>query len=678
MPDSDTSTTRGATRQASATRLASEAVATRARRLPVGAEVVGDQRVHFRVWAPGHDRVAVVIERSTGAPSAEPAGDRDAQAYPLARADDGYFSALVDGVGAGALYRYRLDDGDPLPDPASRYQPRGPHGASCVVDPSTFAWHDQGFAGVKLQGQVIYEMHVGTYTPQGTFAAAMARLDEVADLGVTIVEVMPIADFVGEFGWGYDGVCLYAPTRLYGTPDDFRRFVDAAHARGLAVILDVVYNHLGAEGNVLPRFSADYFRRDEPTEWGDAINFDGAHAEAVREFFASNAAYWIDDFHLDGLRLDATHSIRDRSPTHVLREIALRARRAANGKDILLFAENEPQEIDQVRAPEAGGLGLDAMWNDDFHHSAHVALTGRDEGYYTDYRGNAQEFVSMAKYGFLYQGQWYKWQQQRRGTPALHVPPARFVVFIENHDQVANTARGQRLHALTSPGRLRAMTALLLLAPQTPMLFQGQEFASSAPFLFFADHRGDLANAVREGRMAFLSQFPSAATQEMQDILPSPDARETFARCVLDHTERARNAHVLALHRDLLRLRSSDPCFRQQRQGGVDGAVLGPAAFVLRYFGADGDDRLLCVNLGTTAHLDPAPEPLLAPPEGGRWNVAWSSEAPRYGGHGLRPVDASEADRAVPTGTPTRTRPRENWCLPGECAVVLLPVADGS
>jgi maltooligosyltrehalose trehalohydrolase len=328
-----------------------------------------------------------------------------------------------------------------------------------------------------------------------------------------------------------------------------------------------------------------------------------------------------------------------------------------------------------VRAPEAGGLGLDAMWNDDFHHSAHVALTGRDEGYYTDYRGRAQEFVSMAKYGFLYQGQWYKWQQQRRGTPALHVDPAHFVVFIENHDQVANSARGQRLHALTSPGRLRAMTALLLLAPQTPMLFQGQEFAASAPFVFFADHRGELADAVRKGRMEFLSQFPSAATHEVRAILPPPDARETYAQCVLDHAERARNVQVLALHRDLLRLRKSDPCFRQQRQGAIDGAVLGPAAFVLRYFGAHGNDRLLCINLGTTVHLDPAPEPMLAPPEGARWHVAWSSEAPRYGGHGLRPVDAPEADREVPTGTPARLRPPENWCLPGECAVVLSPIA---
>ena len=650
--------------------------ATSARRLPVGAEVVGDARVHFRVWAPGHDRVEVVIERSVDASRGQRAGESRTQAHLLAPEDGGYWSALVDGVAAGALYRYRIDDGDALPDPASRYQPAGPHGPSCVVDASTFAWHDRDWKGVQLPGQVIYEMHVGTYTPDGTFAAAMARLDELADLGVTLVEVMPVADFVGEFGWGYDGVCLYAPTRLYGTPDDFRRFVDAAHARGLGVILDVVYNHLGADGNWLPRFSPHYFRRDEPTEWGDAIDFDGANAQPVREFYACNAAYWIDEFHLDGLRLDATHSIRDRSTTHVLREIAARARAAAKGRGILLFAENEPQEIRQVRAPEAGGLGLDAMWNDDFHHSAHVALTGRDEGYYTDYRGRAQEFVSMAKYGFLYQGQWYKWQQQRRGTPALDVDPAHFVVFIENHDQVANSARGQRLHALTSPGRLRAMTALLLLAPQTPMLFQGQEFAASSPFVFFADHRGELAAAVRKGRIEFLSQFPSAATPEVQDIVPSPDSRDTYARCVLDHAERARNAHVLALHRDLLRLRRSDPCFRQQRHGGIDGAVLGPSAFVLRYFGARGDDRLLCVNLGTTVHLDPAPEPLLAPPAGARWTVTWSSGGPRYGGHGVVPVDAPEADRAVPSGTPARLRPPENWCLPGECAVVLSPVAE--
>jgi maltooligosyltrehalose trehalohydrolase len=469
---------------------------------------------------------------------------------------------------------------------------------------------------------------------------------------------MPVADFPGKFGWGYDGVNLFAPTRLYGSPGDFRRFVDRAHAAGLGVILDVVYNHLGPDGNYLREFAEDYFTDRYTTDWGDAINFDGVNAGPVREYFIANAGYWIDEFHLDGLRLDATQNIYDLSRDHILSAVARRARSSARERSIIIVAENESQETILIRPPEQGGYGIDALWNDDFHHSAMVAMTGRNEAYYTDYLGGPQEFISAVKYGYLYQGQWYRWQEWRRGTPSLKIPPQTFVIFIQNHDQIANSARGERLHQLTCPGLYRAMTALLLLAPGTPMLFQGQEFAASSPFLFFADHNRKLASLVRKGRAEFLAQFPSLATPEAQAILDDPSDERTFERSKLDLSERESHSEIYEMHRDLLRLRREDGVLGAPaaRARGLDGAVLGGEALVLRFFGADNDDRLLLVNLGSDLHLAPAPEPLLAPPEGMEWRVLWSSEDPRYGGPGARPLEMDE-----------------NWLLPGHAAICLNP-----
>jgi maltooligosyltrehalose trehalohydrolase len=362
-----------------------------------------------------------------------------------------------------------------------------------VVDPSTYAWRDGAWRGVTLEGQVIQELHIGTFTREGTWAAAARALPELADVGITLLEVMPIAEFPGRFGWGYDGVDLFAPTRLYGEPDDVRRFVDACHELGLGVLLDVVYNHLGPDGNYLGELG-DYVRgADEATEWGDALAFDGPHAGPVRELFIANAVHWIEEYHFDGLRLDATQAIIDRSPRHLLADLGVAARAAAGGRSIVLVAENEPQDVIHLRPPGAGGYGLDALWNDDFHHAALVAATGRSEAYCRDYRGSAQELLSAAKWGFLYQGQRYAWQDQPRGTPTFDLPRHRFVAFLQNHDQVANSARGCRGHELTTPGRWRALTALLLLAPHTPMLFQGQEWGTSSPFVYFADHVPELA-----------------------------------------------------------------------------------------------------------------------------------------------------------------------------------------
>lgn len=637
---------------------------TATRRRPVGAEVIG-AGVDFRVWAPDHDRVAVVLEGGPG-----PAGEHD-----LLRDEQGYHQALVPGAAAGTRYRFRLGGAERLvPDPASRFQPGGPHASSEVVDPSRFAWTDHDWRGPRLRGQVLYEMHVGTFTSAGSWTSAAAQLPALAELGVTAVEVMPIAEFPGEFGWGYDGVAYFAPTRLYGSPDDLRAFVDRAHALGIAVLLDVVYNHFGPDGCYLTTFAREYVSTAHASEWGASPNFDGSSSAPVREFFRENAAYWIDEFHLDGLRLDATQSIVDTSDTHILVEIGRAVREAAHGRHTLVVNENEPQRAALVRPVEQGGCGLDMIWNDDWHHSAIVALAGDDDAYYTDYRGGAQELVSAAKYGFLYQGQWYRWQQQRRGAPAFDLEPARFVHFLANHDQIANSGRGERPHEIGSRARWRALTALLLLGPQTPMLFQGEEFAASTPFLFFADHAPDLARLVEKGRREFTTQFAHLAVPEVAALLPAPHDRETFERCKLDHGEREQAHHREAweMHRDLLALRRGDPCFSAQRPGGVDGAVLGDDAFVLRFFDAGGADRLLVVNLGRTRHLDPVPEPLLAPPTAARWTVAWSSQDPRYGGIGTLHPDAAEADRSIP-GRPALPRPPENWRLQAESAVVLVP-----
>ena len=488
------------------------------RRLPVGAEVQPGGGTHFRVWAPRRRRVAVVLEGGAG-----PGTGRERELVELSLEQGGYFSALVPAARAGSLYRFHLDDdANAYPDPASRFQPQGPHGPSQVIDPSPFAWTDRAWPGVPATGQVIYEMHVGTFTRAGTWEAAGRELPELAAVGITVLEVMPVADFPGQFGWGYDGVALFAPTRLYGTPDDFRRFVDRAHAAGLGVILDVVYNHVGPDGNYLKQFAEDYFTDRYKNEWGEAINFDGPNAGPVREVFTANAGYWIDEFHLDGLRLDATQTIFDASEEHILAAIGQRVRAAARGRATYVVAENEAQEARLVRPREKGGHGLDALWNDDFHHSARVALSAHNEAYYADFLGNPQELLSAAKWGFLFQGQRYSWQKKRRGRPALDLHPANFVTFIENHDQIANSARGQRCHALTSPGRYRAVTALLLLGPQTPMLFQGQEFATSSPFLFFADHNPELSQLVRKGRAEFLAQFRSLDSSGHPALLRRP------------------------------------------------------------------------------------------------------------------------------------------------------------
>ncbi len=613
------------------------------RRYPIGAELIGDGRVHFRVWAPKADQLEVEI---------------DERFQKLDREPDGYFSGAAEAK-AGTLYRFRLNgEGNLYPDPASRFQPEGPHGPSCVVDPKSFRWTDQDWPGIKMPGQIIYEFHVGTFTPEGTWRAAARELAELKRIGITTLEMMPVADFPGEFGWGYDGVDLFAPTRLYGQPDDLRAFVNEAHSLGLAVILDVVYNHFGPDGNYLGVYSADYLHRQRGNEWGDSINFDGDNSAPVREFFITNGRYWIEEFHFDGFRFDATQSIEDESDEHIVGAIGRAAREAAGQRSIILVAENEKQEAKLLWPREARGDDFDGVWNDDLHHSAYVVMTGRHEAYYSDYRGRPQEFVSGTKYGYLFQGQTYWWHQSERGMPTFGAPPAAFVWYLENHDQVSNSAHGKRMRFETSPGLYRAMTALLLLGPGTPLLFQGQEFGATAPFVFFTDIGDDtLKEAIRKGRFEFLQQFPSIRDPGIVETLPIPARREAFERCKLDLGERETLRPFYDLHCDLIRLRQHDSRFQKQIPGGVDGAVLGEKSFLLRYFGEKHDDRLLVLNFGPEQPFIPGPEPLLAAPWNAEWELLWSSDDERYGGPGAKKPFTDDG-----------------WSLPAEAAIALRPI----
>ncbi|MEO6238751.1 MAG: malto-oligosyltrehalose trehalohydrolase [Vicinamibacterales bacterium] len=610
--------------------------------MSVGAELQVGGGADVRVWAPACSRADIVIPPA--------AGDGEPRLILMTAEANGYFHAVDEHARIGGRYWFRLDGERLRPDPASRHQPDGPHAASAYVDPGAFHWTDDRSTGLQPIGQVVYELHVGTFTDAGTWAAAALQLEELARIGITVIEMMPIAEFPGRFGWGYDGVNLYAPAHIYGSPDDLRAFVDRAHALGLGVILDVVYNHLGPDGNYLGDFSADYFTDRYTNDWGRAINFEGP--APARQLFVENAGYWIDEFHFDGLRLDATQDIKDASPRHVIADMVAVARKAAGGRSIYIVAENEPQDTGIVRGVEEQGYGADALWNDDAHHAAVVALLGRREAYYRDYQGSAQELVSCARFGYLYQGQWYTWQGQRRGTAALDLLPHAFISYLENHDQVANSAFGRRLHQLSSPAAYRALTAWLLLGPATPMLFQGQEYASSKPFLYFADHNPELAAAVGRGRVKFLAQFPSLTDDRVVRALAPPADAATFRACKLDAGERARHAGAYALHCELLALRGSDAVLSRAGSHRPEGAVLGPGAFLLRYLDDRHGDRLLVVNLECDLDFAPVREPLLAPPRGARWRMAWSSEAPHYGGQGALPLDA-DGPWLIPGGTAT-------------------------
>ncbi|HZZ28816.1 MAG TPA: malto-oligosyltrehalose trehalohydrolase [Pirellulales bacterium] len=598
------------------------------RRLPVGAECLPEGGVHFRIWAPKPRRVYLSLALDSARPN-------EMEHFRMKTEGTGYYFLHREDAKPGMLYGFRIDNQPKIfNDPASRFQPQGTTGLSQIVDPQSFAWSDHTWKGLGPRGQVIYEMHVGSFTAKGTFEAAAEELAELARIGITVIEVMPVAEFSGRFGWGYDGVLMFAPTHLYGTPDDLRRFVDAAHAAGLGVILDVVYNHFGNVDNYLGVFADNFKSAAYQNEWADAINFDGHNSTAVREFFTANARYWIEEFHLDGFRFDATQQIFDNSDEYILAAVGRAAKEGAGNRTLYLVAENEPEDVAALKPPEEHGWGLDGMWNDDFHHAAHVQLTGANPAYYSDFSGTVEELAASVKRGLIYQGQHSRWQNKRRGTPTTGLPAWAFVSFLENHDQVANSPTGQRLHQLTSPNRYRAMIALWLLMPQTPLFFQGQEFAASSPFLFFADFSGQMAAAVVAGRAKFMSQFPSLSSQEAQRKLPNPTDPATFHRCKLNFADRETNRPLYDLHIDLLKLRREDSVFCRQQADALDTAILSTDCFLIRYFGGDGDDRVIIINFGQKLNYFPIAEPLLAPPADRRWQLLWNSNAPRYGGAG--------------------------------------------
>jgi malto-oligosyltrehalose trehalohydrolase len=520
----------------------------RAHSMPFGAEPDGAGRTRFRLWAPSARAVELML--ADGARS---------RAVPMKRLEAGWHETVAPAV-PGTGYRFRIDGGQEVPDPASRYNPQDVHGPSVVVDPLAHAWGDGSWRGRPWHETVLYELHVGAFTPEGTFAAAAARLDYLAALGVTAVELMPLADFPGARNWGYDGVLPFAPDASYGSPEDLKRLVEAAHARGLMVFVDVVYNHFGPEGNYLHAYAKPFFTERHHTPWGAAIDFDGRHARMVRDYFVHNALYWLEEYHVDGLRFDAVHAIADHSEPDILTEIAARVR-AGPGRDrhVHLVLENDDNEARYLDGSGTGRDRYNAQWNDDLHHAFHVLLTGERDGYYSEYAGEpARHLGRTLAEGFAWQGEPSPYRDgMPRGEPSASLPPGAFVSFLQNHDQVGNRALGERLCALADERKLRAAVCAWLLAPQPPLLFMGEEFGAATPFLFFCDFGPDLATAVTEGRRKEFARFARFASAEAQAAIPDPSAPDTFARSKLDWSSLGEAAHArwLAFYGGLLALR---------------------------------------------------------------------------------------------------------------------------
>jgi maltooligosyltrehalose trehalohydrolase len=500
------------------------------------------------VWAPEKRRVELVVE----------APESSARELPLEREAGGYWTTPVLALEPGALYRYRLDGQGPYPDPASRSQPRGVHGPSELLDPDAFEWTDDAWRGAALEDLVLYELHVGAFTGAGTFDAVAERLPELRDLGVSGIELMPIAAFPGRRNWGYDGVDLFAPARVYGPPDALRRLVDRAHALGVAVLLDVVYNHPGPDGSYLTRFSPRYLSKTHRTPWGPGMNLDGEASEPVRELFIENARHWIGEYHIDGLRVDACRTLIDESPRHLLAEMQARVRETADPRRVLMIAEDSRNLAHIVEPEDRGGWGFDAVWADDLHHQLRVALAGDRDGYYRDFTGSPEDTARTLGDGWFFQGQRSEHFGELRGTDPRAVPPRRFIVFVQNHDQTGNRARGERLHHEIDAPEWRAASALLMLAPETPLLFMGQEWGASSPFQYFTDHDGGLGRLVAEGRRRELGAFRAFSDEEAKERIPDPQAERTFAQSRLDWQERSREPHasILRLYRSLLALRA--------------------------------------------------------------------------------------------------------------------------
>jgi maltooligosyltrehalose trehalohydrolase len=538
-----------------------------------GAALQPGGGVVFRLWAPSVEVAEVAIE-SDDAPGV----------YPMARDAKGWHEARVDAAGAGSRYRFVVGPGRRVPDPASRHNPDDVHGASAVVDESHHLWRDAAWRGRPWHEAVVYELHVGAFTPEGTFAAAAEKLADLAALGITAVELMPLAEFPGARNWGYDGVLPFAPEATYGTPDDLKAFVDHAHALGLMVLLDVVYNHFGPDGNYLHAWCPEFFNPRHATPWGPAINFDGPSSAPVRRFFVENALHWVETFHFDGLRLDAVHQIRDDSKVHIVSEIAEAMRRGpGRARHVHLVIENDVNEAHRLERDARGRpLQATAQWNDDLHHAAHVLLTGETDGYYADYAEAPEtRFARALAEGYVYQGERSGLREGPHGSASGQLPSTAFVSFLQNHDQSGNRAQGERLDALADAARLEAVLACLLLSPHVPMLFMGEEFAASTPFLYFCDFPGELGEAISTGRRDEFVRFAAFADEAARAAIPDPNAEVSFARSKLRWAERDEPAHGarLAFIGELLALRRRrlTPLLPGQRHGGtyrVDRGVL--------------------------------------------------------------------------------------------------------
>lgn len=595
--------------------------------MPFGAEILADGNVRFRLWAPEAKSVDVCLEGAC---------------LPLLRLENGWFERISPEASAGSLYHFQIDGKAKVPDPASRFQPHDVHGPSEVIDPCAFQWNDKDWRGRPWEEAVLYELHVGTFTSEGTFQSVEQKLDYLRALGVTAIEFMPVADFSGKRNWGYDGVLPFAPDSSYGRPEDLKRLVQAAHTRGLMVFLDVVYNHFGPEGNYLHLYAAQFFTNRHRTPWGDAINFDGPDSRVVRDFFIHNALYWLEEFHFDGLRLDAVHAIIDESQPDILTELAQSVReRFGQERFVHLILENVENNARYLSRDPSGAVRLyDAQWNDDIHHAVHVLLTGESDGYYADYSPDPMRHLCRClTEGFAYQGEYSEYHGETRGEPSNELPPTSFVSFLQNHDQVGNRAFGERIARLTAPHKLKAAMEVLLLSPQPPMLFMGEEFAASSPFLYFCDFHGQLAAAVTEGRRNEFARFAKFSSPEVRESIPDPNGESTYLKSKLNWQELQNDVHAgwFDLYRELLALRRSkimphlravsttrcDSSHGGRRRLSVDWTFEGRAILKLR---ANLSDESVSIAAGNTPFYASTKDAAAARERGflPPWSVIWS------------------------------------------------------
>jgi malto-oligosyltrehalose trehalohydrolase len=562
-----------------------------AHQMPFGAEICNDGKVRFRLWAPKAAKVSV---------------DLSAKTLPMPQLDQGWFELITGEARPGTRYQFKIDHLHSVPDPASRYQPLGVHGPSEVIAPKTFEWKNISWGGRPWEEAVVYELHVGTFSPEGTFAGVEQRLDYLVDLGITAAELMPVAAFPGTRNWGYDGVLPYAPAACYGRPQDLKHLVDAAHSKGLMVFLDVVYNHFGPEGNYLHVYSPQFFSERHRTPWGEALNFDGSGSRQVRDYFIHNALYWLEEYCFDGLRIDAVHAICDSSHPDFITELAETIRtRVGHGRRVHLVLENHSNEAHYLGGDVRDKPGrCTAQWNDDIHHAAHVLLTRESDGYYQDYADDpATHLARCLTEGYSFQGQPSSYQNGRaRGEPSRDLPLSCFVSFLQNHDQVGNRALGERITGLTDAAEIKAALAVLLLAPSPPLLFMGEEFGASTPFLFFSDFGPDLADKVREGRREEFSRFAQFRSQQARTTIPDPNSEDTFLRSKLDwdSLELGPHARWLHLYRQLLAFRQREivPRVKNLPPGKAEFAVFGNKAISIVWALSGGDALLLMANFG--------------------------------------------------------------------------------